>query len=344
MREVTTIGLDLAKSVFQVHGIDERGKVQVRKQLRRKEVEGFFAQLARCLTGLEACGSAHYWARRLQELGHRGKLMSPQFVKPYVKSHKTDARDAEAICKAVARPTMRFVPIKTPEQQTILSCHRARHRAVKARTAQANQLRGLLAEFGIVIPQGRRRLMAALPTLLGEPEGQLPGPVRHLFTSLFAQLQAFDRQITEVEQPSSQWHRAKEASQRLEQVPGIGPLTARALVASSGDATAFKNGRQLVAWLGLVPRQHSTGGKANLLGISKRGDAYLRTLLIQGARAVLRHTEAKRRAPNRWLESLLARRHRNIAAVALAHKQAQIVWTLLAHGREYNPTWVPGLA
>ena len=343
MTQMTTIGLDLAKSVFQVHGIDERGKVRVRKQLRRKEVLGFFSQLAPCLVGLEACGSAHYWARELEALGHTVKLISPQFVKPYVKSNKNDARDAEAICEAVTRPSMRFVPIKTPEQQAILSCHRARQGAVKARTAQANQLRGLLAEFGIVIPQGRQRLMAAVPTILAEPGEQLPGPVRHLFTTLFGQLQAFDRQIEELEQQINQWHRTNEASQRLEQVPGIGPLTASALVASIGDASAFQNGRQLAAWLGLVPRQHSTGGKPQLLGISKRGDAYLRTLLIHGARAVLRHTEAKRRG-SPWLEKLLLRRHRNIAAVALAHKHARIVWALLAYDREYDPAWGPELA
>lgn len=340
MKQVTTIGLDLAKNVFQVHGIDEQGKVRVRKQLRRKEVLAFFTQLAPCLVGMEACGSAHYWGRELQALGHTVKLMSPQFVKPYVKSNKNDARDAEAICEAVTRPSMRFVPIKTPEQQAILSCHRARQGVVKARTAQVNQLRGLLAEFGIVIPQGRQRLMAALPTILAEPEEQLPGPVRHLFTTLFGQLQAFDRQIEELEQQISQWHRANEASQRLEQVPGIGPLTASALVASIGDASLFQNGRQLAAWLGLVPRQHSTGGKPQVLGISKRGDTYLRTLLIHGARAVLRHTEAKRRT-SPWLEKLLQRRHRNIAAVALAHKHARIVWALLAYDREYDPAWSP---
>lgn len=343
MKELTTIGLDIAKSVFQVHGIDEHGKVQVRKQLRRKEVISFFTQQAPCLVGLEACGSAHYWARELQALGHTVKLISPQFVKPYVKSNKNDARDAEAICEAVTRPSMRFVPLKTPEQQAILSCHRARQGAVKARTAQANQLRGLLAEFGIVIPQGRQRLMAALPTLLAEPEGALPGQVRQLFAPLFSQLQAFDRQIEELEQQIRQWHRANEASQRLEQVPGIGPLTASALVASIGDVRAFQNGRQLAAWLGLVPRQHSTGGKAQLLGISKRGDVYLRTLLIHGARAVLRHTEAKRRK-SPWLEKLVRRRNRNIAAVALAHKQARIVWALLAYDREYDPAWSPELA
>ncbi len=319
--------------------MDKRGQVRIRKQLRRKEVLGFFEQLAPCVVGMEACGSAHYWARALQGLGHAVKLMSPQFVKPYVKNHKTDARDAEAICEAVSRPTMRFVPVKTPEQQAILCCHRARQRAVRARTAQANQVRGFLAEFGIVVPQGRRRLMALLPTILGEPAGPLPGTVRQLVTALYGELQRFDRQIAEVEQQISQWHRANPASQRVAAVPGIGPLTASALVASIGDAKAFRNGRQLAAWLGLIPRQHSTGGKPRLLGISKRGDVYLRTLLIHGARAVLRHTEAQRRAPDPWLTGLVARRHRNIATVALAHKHARIVWALLAHERECSAAW-----
>lgn len=334
---VTTMGLDLAKLVFQVHGVDEQGKVVIRKQLRRKEVVGFFANLPSCEIGMEACSSSHYWARRLQGLGHQVKLIAPQFVRPYVKTNKNDARDAEAICEAVTRPSMRFVPIKTAEQQAILALHRARQGFVKARTAQANQLRSLLAEFGIVFPQGTRVLLREVPAILSDDENGLFASVRELFTRLLAHVKVLDRHVTELEQQITQWHKSSDRSRKLEKVPGIGPITASALVATIGDAKAFQHGRQLAAWLGLVPRQHSTGGKTRLRGISKRGDVYLRTLLIHGARSVLRFAARHTDATTTWLKRVQTRRNTNIAAVALANKHARIVWALLAHNREYEP-------
>src|SRR5512134_3500171 len=278
--KMTTIGLDLAKNVFQVHGVDERGRPVLKKRLKRAQVLPFFATLPPCVIGMEACGGAHYWARRLERFGHTVKLMAPQFVKPYRKTHKHDAADAEAIGEAVGRPTMRFMPRKTGEQQAILALHRARQGFVKARTAQANQIRGFLAEYGIVIPQGIGHIAERLPAILEDGENELPGIVRDLLQRLSEHLQVLDRQARDLEQQIQRWHQAQAASRRLAKIPGIGPLTASALVASIGDARSFQNGRQLAAWLGLTPRQHSTGGKSTLLGISKRGDSYLRTLLI----------------------------------------------------------------
>jgi transposase len=334
---ITTIGLDLAKNVFQVHGVNEQGKAVLRKTLKRPDVTNFFAKLLPCLIGMEACGSAHYWARKLAELGHTVKLMAPQFVKPYVKTNKNDARDAEAICEAVGRPNMRFVPVKTVEQQALLMLHRARQGFVVERTAQANQIRGLLAEFGIVVPKGIRYLERRMPEILEDAENGLPGMSRDLFNRLFSHFRELDRQVSELELQIKAWHRETADSLRLESIPGIGPLTASALVASIGNATAFKNARQLASWLGLVPRQDSSGGKDRLLGISKRGDVYLRTLLIHGARSVLLRLKGHADQAEGWLARLATRRNPNIAAVALANKNARIVWALLAHGREYQP-------
>jgi len=340
--KITTIGIDLAKTVFQVHGVDENGKKVVGKALRRNQVLSYFAQRESCLIGMEACGSAHYWARQLSALGHTVKLMAPQFVRPYVKSNKNDAADAEAICEAVRRPNMRFVPAKDSEQQAVLALHRARQGFVKARTAQANQIRGLLAEYGIVLPQGIGQIARRLPEILEDGENTLPMAFRQLLHRLGDHLKELDRQTTELGAEIQGWHRQNEASQRLADIPGVGPITASALVASVGDARNFKNGRQLAAWLGLVPRQHSSGGKPTLLGISKRGDSYLRTLLIHGARAVIRVAEGKERTPP-WLQRLLARRHKNVAAVALANRNARIVWALLAHGRGFQADYVPAM-
>lgn len=332
---ITTVGIDLAKSVFQVHGVDERGKVLLRKSVKRSELTKLFANLPTCLIGMEACGSAHYWARRLMEFGHTVKLMAPQFVKPYVKTNKNDASDAEAICEAVARPNMRFVPVKSVEQQTVLAVHRARQGFVVERTAQANQIRGLLYELGIVIPKGIRHLEQHLPEILEDAENGLPEVSRSLFARLFAHFRELGSQVKELESQIKAWHRQNEASGRLEAIPGVGALTASALVASVGDAKTFRNGRQLAAWLGLVPRQDSSGGKERLLGISKRGDTYLRTLLIHGARAVLFHRMRQPQHHDGWLMRLRARRNANVAAVALANKNARTVWALLAHQREY---------
>jgi len=303
--KATTIGIDLAKSMLQVHGVDARGNAVVRKQLKRDQVLPFFGNLVACRIGMEACGSAHYWARKLEKLGHSVKLMAPQFVKPYVKTNRNDAADAEAICEAVSRPNMRFVPIKNGEQQAVLALHRARQGFVTARTAQANQIRGLLSEYGIVIPQGLSHVSKRLSEILEDGENDLPGVFRQLLQRLGDHLRELHRQVGELELQIQLWHRQHEASCRLAQIPGIGPLTASALVASVGNAKSFANGRQLAAWLGLVPRQHSSGGKSVLLGISKRGDSYLRMLLVHGARAVIRVAEKKPGYADSWLARLM---------------------------------------
>ena len=338
--KITTIGVDLAKAVFAVHGVNAHGKVALKRQLKRAQILTFFANLEPCLVGMEACGGAHYWARKLSAMGHTVRLMAPQFVKPYVKAMKNDAADAEAICEAVARPSMRFVPGKTAEQQAILAVHRARQGFVKARTAQANQIRGLLSEFGLVIPQGISHIAQQIPRILEDAENGLPDTMRPLIARLAAHLGELDRQVHELETQIQAWHRQNAESRRLAEIPGIGPLTASALVASIGDAKTFDNGRQMAAWLGLVPRQHSSGGKPTLLGISKRGDTYLRTFLIHGARAMIRVSAGK--APtDTWMKRLLHRRHQNVAAVALANKNARMVWAVLAHGRDYRPDYTP---
>ncbi len=336
--KITTVGIDLAKNVFQIHGTDEHGHAMLKKQLKRDQVAAFFANLPVCLIGMEACGSAHHWARKLQAMGHTVRLMAPQFVKPYVKTNKNDAADAEAICEAVGRPNMRFVPIKSVEQQAVLAVHRARQSFVKARTAQANQIRGLLAEFGLIIPQGIGHVAKRVPELLEDASNELPGSFRVLMQRLLDQLKALDAQVDELESQIQAWHRASTLSSKLSQIPGIGPITATALVASVGDAKNFESGRQLSAWLGLVPRQHSSGGKSNLLSISKRGDTYLRTLLIHGARAVIYHSDRKASSGEEcnWVCRVANRRNKNVAAVALANKNARIVWALLARDRNYE--------
>lgn len=341
--KLTTIGIDLAKNVFQVHGADGKGNMVMKRQLKRAQVLPFFANLTACRIGMEACGSAHYWARKLQALGHTVQLIAPQFVKPFVKRNKNDAADAEAICEAVTRPNMPAVPIKNVEQQAILSVHRARQGFVKARTAQANQIRGLLAEYGIAIPQGMSHIAKCVPEIIEDGENELPGSFRLLIQRLVDHLKELDRQVGELELDIQRWHRDNPASQKLAKMPGIGPMTASAMVASVGDARNFKNGRQLAAWLGIVPRQHSTGGKSTLLGISKRGDTYLRTLLIHGARAVIRAAERKPDT-DPWLKNLLARRNKNVAAVALANKNARTIWALLANDREYNAHYARAVA
>jgi len=342
--KITTVGIDLAKNVIQIHGVDERGKTVLRKPLKRAQVAAFFATLEPCLIGMEACGSAHHWARKLQGFGHAVRLMAPQFVKPYVKTNKNDVADAEAICEAVGRPNMRFVPLKTTEQQSVLALHRARQGFVKARTAQANAIRGLLGEFGIVMPQGMTSLAKRVPEILEDGENGLTGSFRQLLQRLMEHLKELDGQVGELEQEIQVWHRQNEASCKLAKVPGIGPITASALVASVGDAKNFANSRQMAAWLGLVPRQHSSGGRPTLLGISKRGDSYLRTLLVHGARSVVRYAEGKTNPAADWLRSLLSRRNTNVAVVALANKNARIAWALLAHDREFRSDYVPARA
>jgi transposase len=316
----------------------------LRKQLKRKDVMSFFANLEPCLIGMEACGSSHYWARKLAALGHTVRLMAPQFVKPYVKTNKSDRNDAEAICEAVARPNMRYVPVKTGEQQAVLSVHRARQGFVKARTAQANQIRGLLAEFGIVIAKGMGHIAKRLPEILEDGENGVPGMMRELLQRLGENLKEMDKQVGELERQIKLWHRENEQSRKLEAIAGIGPITASAYVASVGDAKSFKNARQVAAWLGMVPRHEGSGGKVKPGRISKRGDVYLRTLLIHGARSVIRQFERKPDQAEGWLKELLARRHKNIAAVALAAKNARIAWALLAHERSYQGDYVASRA
>jgi transposase len=284
---VTTLGVDIAEQVFQVHGVDQQGKVVLRRRLRRQQVAPFFANLSPCLVGLEACGGAHYWTRRLSLFGHTVRMMAPQFVKPYVKSNKNDRNDAEAICEAVSRPQMRFVPAKSVEQQDIQSLHRVRSRLVGLRTQLGNQVRGLLMEYGIVLPQHVGRLRRGLPDILEDGSNELTAFSRRLFAALYDELVELDAKIEAMEDQVKAVYQTSEPCQRIAAVEGIGPVTATALVAALSDGKTFKNGRQFAAWLGLVPRQHSSGSKLRLFGISKRGDPYLRTLLIHGARSVV---------------------------------------------------------
>jgi transposase len=336
---ITTIGLDLAKSVFQVHGVDDTGRAVLKKQLKRHQVAEFFAVLPPCLVGMEACGGAHHWARKLKTYGHDVRLIAPQYVKPYVKSQKNDAADAQAICEAVGRPHMRFVAIKSVDQQSLMSLHTCRSGFVKARTALSNQIRGLLAEFGVVVPKGLSSLAQQVPQALEDGLNELSGVVRVLVQSLLDQVKHLEVLIKRLELQIRQWAAQDEAAKRLQQVPGIGPITATALVAGLGDVSQFENGRQVAAWLGLVPRQHSSGGKTVLLGITKRGDSYLRTLLIHGARSAILAAQRRKEAAPCWMSRLLERKHPNVACVALANRNARIVWAMLAHKRDYEPEY-----
>jgi len=332
----TTLGIDVAKQVFQLHGVDERGHVVVQKRVSRGKLRETIAQLPACMIGMEACSSAQYWARELQQLGHTVKLISPQFVKPYVKGNKNDSRDAEAICEAVSRPHMRFVPLKTVESQDIQAIHRLRSRLIKERTALVNQIRGLLAERGIVIAQGIPRLRKQLPMILEDVEGALTPLSREVMRELYEELVALDERVIRADALVQRVFTQSAACQKLAKIEGIGPVIATALVAAVGKAQEFANGRHLAAWLGVVPRQYSTGGKERLLGISKRGDRYLRTLLIHGARATVHWARRKTDARSRWIMSLEQRRGKNIAAVAIANKNARIAWALLTTEAEYR--------
>lgn len=327
--EVTTIGLDLAKNVFQLHGVDMKGRPVLRKRLTRNKVLPFFSNLKPCLVGIEAQGSSNYWARELIRLGHEVKIMSPQFVKPYIKSSKNDQNDAEAICEAVSRPNMRFVPLKSVWQQDLQSLHRIRELTVKDRTAKVNQARGLLAEYGIVVPRGITRFKKEMPRILEDADNGLTHFARELFSELYQELIELDGRVKKYDQRILRIYGQSPVCQKLGQIAGVGPLTATAVIASVGDASSFKNGRQLSAWLGLVPRQHSSGNKKRLLGISKRGNSYLRGMLIHGARAVIRHSEGKDDPQSRWLNGVKARRGTNRATVALANKNARAIWRLL---------------
>jgi len=333
MEQVTTIGLDLAKSVFQVHGIDAAGEVLVRKQLRRADVLKFFGGLSPCLVGMEACATAHHWARELTKLGHMVRLMPPGYVKPYVKRGKTDAADAEAIAEAVSRPTMRFVAVKTTDQQAVLMLHKVRDLLIRQRTMLINALRGHLAEFGIVSARGPGGVTAAIETL-HETQDSLPELARVALHGLIDQLRIVRDEVVKVEKRIVAWHRASDVSRRLATIPGIGPITASAIAAAVPDASLFRSGRQFAAWLGLTPRAHSSGGKERRVGISKQGDGYIRRLLVIGATAVIRLAR-QGNASKAWAAKLLERKPARLVSVALANKTARIAWAVLARNQSY---------
>jgi transposase len=337
---VTTYGLDLAKRVFQVHWVEpETGEVK-RKALARADVSAFFARRQPGLVVIEACGSAHHWGRLLRSLGHEVRMIAAQFVRPFVKTNKTDAADAEAIWEASQRPGMRFVALKSEEQQAVLSLHRIRQQSVKIRTMQANQARGLLYEFGLVVPKGWRALLAqAGPILADETRCPVPELARRELVAQLGELRTLTARIEQLERQIGSWQRRESECRRIAAVPGVGQLTATAVVATVGDARTFRSGREFAAFLGLVPRQSGTGGRVKLLGISKRGDPYLRTLLIHGARTVLNHQSRADRTLDPWLKGLLSRRPKNVAIVALANKMARTIWALLAHGRAFERSW-----
>ncbi len=335
--KLTRIGIDLAKTIFQLHGVDAQEDKVLKRRLRRAQVLEYFANLSPCLIGMEACGSAHYWARKLTELGHEVRLIAPQFVKPYVKSNKNDANDAEAICEAVGRPNMRFVQIKSVAQQDIQALHRVRSELVRHRTAKVNQIRGLLAEYGIVLAQGVTQVRRALPVLIEDVDGMLSGDFGLLLSGLREDLVHLDGRVANLDRQIDKLARTDADARRLLTLRGIGPITATALVASLGDAGQFARGRDASAWVALVPGQHSSGGKDRLLGISKRGNAYLRTLLIHGARSVVKNAHRKDDRLSVWIQSLCARRNKNVAAVALANKTMRMAWALMVRGGHYEP-------
>jgi len=336
-QEISVLGIDIAKRVFHMVGTDSTGKIVFRKRLSRNALMPFIAKLPPVLIGMEACGGAHYWARRFREHGHDVKLMAPQFVKPYVKSNKNDMRDAEGISEAVTRPTMRFVPIKEVGQQDIQALHRVRDRLMGERTALVNEVHGLMHEYGIVIPKGVSKFRQAVVDKLECEKEKLTPLSQEMFWKLLEEFSALEGQLAYYQEKLETLAKTHPECQRLMTIPGIGPLSATALVAAVSDASAFKNGRQFAAWLGLVPRQQSTGGKERLLGISKRGDSYLRKLLIHGARATMRWVGLKTDRRSQWIRQLVERRGKNRTAVAVANKNARIVWALLTSQRTYEP-------
>ena len=336
MQTIKTIGLDIAKSVFQVHGVDADGGVVVRRQLKRRYVLAFFEKLAPCLIGMEACASAHHWSRQLQALGHTVRLMPPAYVRPYVKRHKNDATDAEAICEAVSRANMRFVPTKTAEQQGGLVLHRTRHLLIRQQTSVINAIRAHLAEFGIVAPVGRRGMEELLGIIGNASDQRMPEVARACLAALGGQLRLLKAQILRFDRMIIAWHRGNETSKRLDELPGVGPALATALVASVADPRAFRSGRDFSAWIGLVPKQSSSGGKQKLGSISKQGDRYLRGLFTAGALAVIRYAKIHGTGHRPWLAALLARRPTKVAAIALANKIARMAWAMMARGERYR--------
>jgi transposase len=336
MQTITTIGLDIAKSVFQVHGVDAQGEVIIRRQLKRRYVLAFFQKFPPCLIGIEACASSHHWSRELKAPGHTVRLMPPAYVKPYVKRQKNDAADAEAICEAVTRANMRFVATKTPEQQSCLMLHRTRHLFIRQQTAVINVIRAHLAEFGIIAPVGRKGVEELLDVVADPSDKRVPEIARACLIALGAQLYRLKEQILQFDRMIMAWHRSNEASRRLDAVPGVGPMLATALVASIADPKAFRSGRNFSAWIGLVPKQHSSGGKDRLGSISKQGDRYLRSLFMAGALAVIRYAKIHGTKHRPWLTALLTRRPTKVAAIALANKIARMVWAMMARGERYK--------
>lgn len=340
--KIIRVGVDLAKNVFQVHGVDRTEKPVWRRKLNRAEWLKVLLEKIEpgCEIGMEGCGSAHHWARELQAKGFTVKLIAPQFVKPYVKSNKNDANDAEAICEAMSRPNMRFVSVKSVEQQDTQAVHRVRFELSKQRTAKANQVRGLVAEYGLVAPKQLVQLRRAIPGWLEDAENGLTGRFRRLLNGLWHDLLALDQRMTELDGEIAQIANTDPVAKRLQQLRGVGPVIATAMVATVGEVKQFTNGRQMAASLGLTPRQNSSGGKERLLGISKRGDTYLRTLLIHGARSVVRTAKGKEDRLSQWVSRIAQNRHPNIAAVALANKTARIAWAMMKNGTEYQPNRV----
>ena len=336
MQAIKTVGLDIAKSVFQVHGVDAAGDVVVRRQLKRRYVLPFFQKLAPCLVGIEACASSHHWSRELQALGHTVRLMPPAYVKPYVKRQKNDAADAEAICEAVTRANMRFVATKTPEQQSCLTLHRTRHLFIRQQTAVINAIRAHFAEFGIVAPVGRNGVEQLLGIVSDASDKRLPEVARACLAALGAQLRMLKTQILNFDRMITSWHRSNETSKRLDELPGVGPALATALVASVADPKAFRSARDFSAWIGLVPKQNSSGGKQRLGGISKQGDRYLRSLFTAGALSVVRYAKIHGTGHRPWLTALLARRPTKVAAIALANKIARMAWAMMVRGERYK--------
>lgn len=334
--EITTLGIDLAKSVFQLHGVDADGAVVLQKKLRRNAVLDFLGKLEPCLIGMEACATSHFWAREIAALGHDVRLIPPAYVKPYVKRQKNDAADAEAICEAVTRPNMRFVPMKSTEQQAVLVLHRSRDLLMRQRTMILNAIRSHLAEFGVVTAQGPRKVIDLVQRLSNHDDIALPSFARSALLSLAAQLGSLSEEISRIERQMMAWHRQSQASQRLETIPGVGLITATALAASVPDPSVFKSGRQFAAWLGLVPRQNSSGGKERLGRVSKMGNGYLRRLLVVGATSVTRRAETTDTTTGVWVRSLLKRKPTRLVTVAIANKTARTAWALLTRGENYR--------
>ena len=335
MKNIKVLGIDLAKNVFQIHGTDAKGKCVLRKRLTRAKFKEFIINLPHCIIGIEACGGAHYWARWFKQNGHEVRMMSPQFVKPYVKSNKNDRNDSEAIAEACTRPRMKFVPIKTVEQQDILMIHRARELAIKQRTAQANQIRGILNEYGVIMAKGINKLNQLIQVIEKNTEKLTPIAI-DLIKQLYGQFKVFDGQVTQYDNQLKKLANQNVLCKELQKMQGVGPLIASAMVATIGDAKAFENGREVAAWLGLTPKQYSSGDKIVLGGISKRGDRYMRKMLVQGARTVVKVCEAKKDKLSCWVASKKQRGGFNKAAVALANKNARMIWAIMASGECYR--------